>query len=148
MQIRTATLKDKSEWCRMRNILWTDSSSKHLEEIERYFSKDKTNNEQVFVLDRSNNKLGGFLELGVRNYAEGSKANEVPYVEGWYIDSDLRSCGYGKQLIYTAEKWAKKNGFSELASDAELNNSIGIAVHKALGFKEAERLVCFIKKLT
>ena len=45
------------------------------------------------------------------------------------------------------EMWAIEKGFDELASDAVLENSDSIAAHKALGFEEAERIVCFIKKL-
>lgn len=72
---------------------------------------------------------------------------KIPYVEGWYLDTGLRSSGYGKQLMAAAETWAKENGFDELAGDAELEDSGGIAAHKALGFKEVGQIVCFIKKL-
>ena len=91
--------------------------------------------------------MGGFLELNVRNYAEGSRANRVPYIEGWFVTADLRGRGHGKQLIETAEQWALKNGYNELASDAELENEASIAAHKALGFTEVDRVVCFIKQL-
>lgn len=83
----------------------------------------------------------------MRNYAEGSKHLKVPYVEGWYVDSDLRNCGYGKQLIQIAENWAIENDFNELASDSESENFNSIAAHKALGFKEVEKIICFIKYL-
>ena len=69
------------------------------------------------------------------------------YAEGWYVNLDLRNCGYGKQLIKIAENWAIENGFKELASDAEIENFDSIAAHKALGFKEVEQIVCFIKQL-
>ena len=45
------------------------------------------------------------------------------------------------------ERWAIKNGINELSTDAEVENLGRIAVYKALGFNEVERLVCFIKKL-
>ena len=47
-----------------------------------------------------------------------------------------------------AEEWAINNGFNELASDAELENLSSLAAHKALGFQEVERIVCFIKRIT
>ena len=147
MNIRKVNLTDKSEWARMRNSLWPGSLKEHLEEIDKYFSNDEICIVEVFVLESSIGKLGGFIEVNIRNYAEGSKSTKVPYIEGWYIDKDLRGGGHGKQLIKQAEKWVIDHGFHELASDCELENANSINAHKALGFKEVERNVCFIKKL-
>jgi aminoglycoside 6'-N-acetyltransferase I len=148
VKVRTIDVNDRKEWARMRNPLWSDSIAGHLNEIERYFAQAEIHGEEkVFVLARDNDKLGGFIELKVRNYAEGSQSAQVPYVEGWYVDRDLRGYGYGRQLIEIAEIWAQENGFEELASDAELGNVASITAHKALGFKEVERIVCFLKKL-
>ncbi len=46
-----------------------------------------------------------------------------------------------------AEKWALENGFSELASDTALENTMSFEIRGKLGFVETERVVCFIKKL-
>lgn len=148
MKVRKVNFNDRQEWTRMRNLLWNSSEEEHLEEIEQYFANNSTNIVNVLVLDRNNGKLGGFIELNIRNYAEGSELGAIPYIEGWYIDSDIRNTGYGRQLIAIAEDWAIENGFNELASDAELENLTSIAAHKALGFQEVERIVCFIKKLS
>lgn len=148
MKIRKAEPEDRDDWAIMRNLLWHSSLEAHLEDIDRYFAHNSANITNVLVLEKDNGKLGGFIELNIRNYAEGSKSEQVPYVEGWYIDRDLRNNGYGKQLMAMAEKWAIKNGFEELASDTELKNLNGIAAHQALNFQEVDRIVCFIKKLT
>ena len=148
MNIRKVNLNDRNEWARMRQSLWNSSLEQHLEEIDLYFANNARNIVNVLVLERTNSKLGGFIELNIRNYAEGSNSGQVAYVEGWYIDRDLRNQGYGRQLIAMAEKWAVHNGFNELASDSELENSSSLAIHKALGFQEVERIVCFIKQLT
>ena len=147
MDIRKVNVTDIDEWVRMRNSLWHSCIEEHLSDIEQYFLGNAVNITEMFVLERNNGKLGGFIELNIRNYAEGSKATTVPYVEGWYIDRDLRGKGYGKQLIEVAAKWAKENSFYELASDGELRNLDSIAAHKAFGFEEVARIVCFVKKL-
>lgn len=131
----------------MREALWPGSLEEHQEEIDRYFSNDRRGLVEVFVLERDSGGLGGFIELNLRNWAEGSLADQVPYIEGWYVDPDLRGQGCGKELVEAAERWAVENGFDELASDAELENTSSIAAHKALGFEEVEKLVCFIKIL-
>ena len=147
MKVRKARRSDRSEWARMRNTLWQSCKDEHLQEIDLYFSSNATYIVEVLVLERDNGNLGGFIELNIRNYAEGSKLTKIPYIEGWYVDRDLRDRGYGKKLMVMAEKWAIENGFCELASDTELENLDSVAIHKALGFQEIERIVCFLKKL-
>jgi aminoglycoside 6'-N-acetyltransferase I len=147
MNIREVKMTDKSEWARMRDSLWPGSPSEHPEEIDRFFSNDHQHMVQAYVLERNSGKLGGFIELNVRNYAEGTASSKVPYIEGWYVDEDLRGRGYGKKLLATAEAWALERGFDEVASDTDPANKTSIAVHEALGFKEVDRKVCFLKKL-
>jgi len=147
MKVRKAVVNDRVEWARMRNELWPGTIDEHLEEIDRFFFRRAESMEEVFVLDREFGRLGGFIELRIRNYAEGSTAEKIPYLEGWFIDEDLRNQGHGKELISIAETWARENNFSELASDTEITNLTSIAVHQSLGFEEVERIVCFLKKL-
>ena len=85
--------------------------------------------------------------MGTRPYADGCDSAPVAYVEAWYVDVDLRRTGWGGRLIAAAEAWARAQGFRELGSDALIDNEVSIRAHKALGFTEHERLVCFGKKL-
>ncbi|MBT3785926.1 GNAT family N-acetyltransferase [bacterium] len=147
MRVRKIHTGDEKEWVRLRNSLWPDSLQVHLFDVTSFFCGKAIDVVEVLVLERSAGILAGFLELNIRNYAEGSKNSTVPYIEGWYVDEDLRSQGFGKLLMEAAEEWAKENGFNELASDAELENTGSIAAHTALGFEEVERKVCFLKRL-
>ena len=147
MVIRPLSQGDRGEWARLRQALWPDDLAAHLQMVDRWLAGDPTDVVAVFGLDRQNGQLGGFVELNIRNYAEGSEATQVPYVEGWYVDPDLRGQGYGKQLMQAAERWAIAQGFGELASDTEIDNEHSIAAHWALGFEETDRIVCFLKKL-
>ena len=147
MNVREAIKEDIQEWLRMRTELWPDTNDQHLSEIETYFNDKAGNAVQVYVIENRDRNLIGFIELFVRNYAEGSVSRKVPYIEGWYIDSKFQNRGYGKLLEQKAEQWAKAHGYSELASDANIDNHQSIAIHKKLGFKETGRNVCFLKKL-
>jgi aminoglycoside 6'-N-acetyltransferase I len=100
----------------------------------------------VFVVERSDETVGGFLELSVRNYAEGC-TGPTPYIESWFVDEDLRRSGAGRALMDAAEQWAREHGYSEIASDALLDNETSHAAHQALGFEEVERSVHFRKAL-
>jgi aminoglycoside 6'-N-acetyltransferase I len=100
-----------------------------------------------FVIDRGDGRLGGYVEVGTRPYAEGCDTSPVAYVEAWYVEADLRRRGWGGKLFAAVEDWARAKGHSELASDSLLENHVSIAAHKSLGFSEVERQVCFAKKL-
>ena len=101
----------------------------------------------VIVADRGDGSLAGFVEIGSRNYAEGCETTPVAYLEGWYVDSDVRRTGLGTNLLKAAESWALAHGFSEIASDTELDNDVSLQAHTRLGFEEVERQICFKKRL-
>jgi len=101
----------------------------------------------VFVTARPGGGLGGFLEAGTRKYAEGGESSPVGYIEGWYVDEDLRGQGIGAALVEAAEDWARSQGLTEMASDTWLENDVSIQAHLKMGYEEAERLVHFVKRL-
>ncbi len=143
--VRRIQSDDWTEWLRMRIALWPDDTpDEHRADIEEIFSDPK---QPVFVVVRSNGKLGGFLEAGTRKYAEGCKSSPVGYIEGWYVDEDLRGQGIGKALVQAAEAWARSQGLTEMASDTWLDNEDSIQAHLKLGYAEVERAVHFAKKL-
>lgn len=147
MKIRPCLPDDSSAWLQLRNELWPDDPEDNEREIEAYFVGNALACDQVYVAEAGAGEIAGFIELSVRNYAEGSDNHRVPYVEGWFVAEAYRGQGVGKLLLQSAETWARELGYSELASDAEIDNSGSIAVHKALGFDEVERIVCFLKQL-
>ena len=129
----------------MRAELWPGD---HTAEVEQHLRDGGTPLlTLVLVADRGDGKLCGFVEIGLRPYAEGCESTPVPFIEGWYVDPDVRGSGVGRALIRAAEAWARANGYREIASDVELDNDASIAAHNALGFEEADRLVCFRKDL-
>ena len=101
----------------------------------------------VLVVDRGDGALAGFVEIGSRNYADGCDSTPVAYLEGWYVDPDVRRTGLGASIVTSAERWAVRNGFSEMASDTELDNEVSLKAHLASGFEEVERQICFRKRL-
>ena len=150
MRIREIQAADRAEWLRLLMDLYAGSEQlDHVPSIDAFFagvSSQRLLPSVVFVCERSGSGLCGFLELSVRNYAEEC-TGATPYVESWYVDPDLRRAGIGRQLIDTAERWALGKGYTELASDAELSNTLSHDAHKAVGFSEVERIVVFRKEL-
>ncbi|MEW7993700.1 MAG: GNAT family N-acetyltransferase [gamma proteobacterium symbiont of Clathrolucina costata] len=146
MAIREIKKSDLKQWSKMRTSLWPNTQDNHLSEINEYFSGESIDIDQVYVAVFDQQAVG-FIELNLRNFAEGSRHPLVPYVEAWYVEPEHRGMGYGKALMRQAEEWALAQGCTELASDTEITNHQSIAMHRYLGFEETERIVCFLKKL-
>ena len=146
MVIREANEEDTEHWSEMRTALWPETNDSHVSEIKEYFEGSSIDVIQVYVAEVGV-EIVGFMELNIRNFAEGSRKPKLPYVEAWYIKPAYQGQGYGKRLIQQAEKWAVSQGYSELASDTEIDNHQSIAIHGNLGFTETERIVCFLKRL-
>jgi aminoglycoside 6'-N-acetyltransferase I len=144
--IRPARLGDAAEWARMRRALWPDDVDAD-DEVAEYFRHPPADC-AVFVCERPEGDLAGFIEMGLRDYAEGCATSPVAYVEGWYVDPDARGRGLGRALMRAGEDWARARGLTEMASDALLFNMASAAAHRALGFVEVERIVCFRRDLS
>lgn len=137
---------DYPEWLRMRHTLWPDCpEERHLLEMQGL--RTESGQSAVFVVDRGDGALSGFIEVSVRTQVDGAHSERTAYVEGWYVDQDLRSQGLGRQLMEAAEAWAIARGHTEIASDAEIDNLDSIQAHQALGFSETFRVVQFIKRI-
>ncbi len=147
MNIRLVNEDDKDIWCKFRSELWPESSDDHALEIADYFEGNSIDIDVVFVAETATGDQVGFLELNLRDYAEGSRCSPIPYIEAWYVTKPYRGKGVGKSLIQAAEEWSIENGYSEMASDTTLDNLASIQAHNKLGYKEVERIVCFVKPL-
>jgi aminoglycoside 6'-N-acetyltransferase I len=147
MVIRPATRNDTDEWLRMRSELWPDCPrTEHISEINGYFVEQ--DDIAVFVAERGDGRLAGFVELSLRSTAESCSSHPVGYIEGWYVDPDARRSGRGRALVQAGEQWAAERGCTEMASDTELDNTVSQLAHGRLGYAEVERLVHFRKSLT
>lgn len=122
----------------MMRALWPDASDADLDGVT------------VLVWEREEHAargLGGFVSFSLRDWAEGCESTPVPYVEGWWVAPELRGTGVGRALIAAVEAWCVANGYTELASDVEVENTGSLQAHAALGFEPTVRLQYFRKRL-
>ena len=146
MLIRHATHSDRTEWLRLRAALWPACPLEdHHGEMQDQLADPARC--AVLVVEREAGTLGGFLEASLRAYADGCRTSPVGYIEGWYVDADLRQQGLGGKLVEAAEQWAIQRGCREMASDCELDNDVSFRAHLALGYEEVDRAIQFRKTL-
>ena len=145
MEARPVRPKERAEWLRLRRALWPDADPDELSrEMEQLLHSRR---HSTFVVTRPDGGLAGVLEASLRDVAEGCSTTPVGYVEGWYVDPDVRRRGIGRRLMAVAEAWARSQGCREIASDSILDNVAGHAAHRAIGYVEVERAVHFRKAL-
>lgn len=116
----------------------------HRHEMKEMLSDSR--NQPVWVAGAANGELVGFLEASVRNHAEGVGREAVGYLEGWYVKPEFRRRGVGRALVTAAEDWARRRGFTHMGSDTELDNEASLKSHLAMGYREVERGINFIKR--
>ncbi|HEY5615298.1 MAG TPA: GNAT family N-acetyltransferase, partial [Bacteroidota bacterium] len=99
MPIRPFQQNDRPEILRMRRTLWPDCGD-DMHEFEMLQGQlAKPDAYAVFVFARENGSLGGFIEMSIRDRVDGSFSERVGYIEGWYVDPDLRGKGIGRRLV-------------------------------------------------
>ena len=90
----------------------------------------------------------GFAQCQLRrDYVEGTESTPVGYLEGIFVAETYRRRGVARDLLAACEGWAGERGCAEFASDCELTNTESLLFHLKLGFLEANRIICFTKKL-
>jgi aminoglycoside 6'-N-acetyltransferase I len=145
VDVRSVGPEDRAEWLRMRKTLWDDCpDEQQLREMEESLG---SGTEDVFIVERPGGGLCGFLEAALRSRADGCDSTPVGYIEGWYVDEDMRRQGVGRALVEAAEAWTRSRECRQMASDAELWNEVSHHAHGALGYEETARLVLFRKDL-
>jgi len=131
----------------LRLLRWPSPAGEHAGEIEAFFNANRKDPAEVLLACDESGRPIGFAELSIRPYAEGCYSGRVAYLEGWYVEPDLRGRGAGAALMRAAEEWGRSQGCTEMASATEIENSASAAAHRSLGFAETGRIICFRKSL-
>ena len=125
--------------------LWPDHSP---EEMAREAAVLTEKNDAVFFLKWEEKQAVGFAQCQLRyDYVEGCESSPVGYLEGIYVAQTHRMRGIARELLNACENWAKEKGCREFASDCTLDNTQSRNFHMRAGFEEANRIVCFVKRV-
>ncbi len=145
MRIRPFHESDFNDWLRLSAALFPEHTPAELAPWMRQFRTREDG--EVFIACRDDGTICGFVEVAARPYADGCDTSPVGFIEAWFVDPDMRRAGVGRALLDAAEDWARKRGYSEMASDALLDNTISHRAHEGAGYIEVERAVRYRKPL-
>ena len=148
MTIRIASHSDIQGWVELRVQLWDDTSlDQHRAEAEAMLAKPL--DECIVYLDVvGGGRIRAFAEATLRHdHVNGCETSPVAFLEGIYVSPEDQGAGIGRTLLSSVQSWACQRGCSELASDADIDNLVSHAFHKALGFEESDRVIYFRKVL-
>lgn len=143
--IRKAGIENIDDIANLAVLMWGELTLRELtDELADKISKEDVQ----FFLKYDGDVPVGFAQCQLRyDYVEGTSSSPVGYLEGIFVKEGYRRKGYAKELLSECEKWAKEKGRKEFASDCETDNDSSFRFHTALGFDEANRIICFTKKL-
>ena len=111
------------------------------------FLSDPSRFAQFISIDEKGHPTG-LAEASIRHdYVNGASTSPVAFLEGIYVEPKARQMGLARALIEAVSAWAVNQGISELASDANVSNTLSHTMHMALGFEETERVVFFRKNI-
>ena len=145
MEIRKAGIPEISQVATLSLKLWPDHT---LDDMIAEFDLFAQRNDAALFLAYDGEKAIGFAQCQLRHdYVEGTHSSPGGYLEGIYVREADRKLGFAGQLMKACEDWARTEGCTEFASDCETHNDESLAFHLKLGFKEANRIICFAKKL-
>lgn len=143
--VRKANMQDIQTLTELTLMLWPDNSAEEMrDEVEALIAKE----DAAFFIAYEVERPIGFAQCQLRHdYVEGTESSPVGYLEGIYVVEGFRKCGIAKALLAACEDWVKEKGCTEFASDCELGNTQRLQFHLHMGFGEANRIICFTKKL-
>lgn len=145
MEIRIAGREHLHGIIDLALLLWPDNVREELAiELEKALNDEGS----AMLLATEGTTPLGFAHCQIRSdYVEGTRSSPAGYLEGIYVVEGHRHEGIAGKLLEACEDWARSKGITELASDCELSNETSIAFHERTGFREANRLVCFVKDI-
>ena len=143
--VKKAEAADADKLAGLAVLMWNTST---VQELTREFLEVMEQGKGQFFLKYDHGMPVGFAQCALRyDYVEGTDTSPVGYLEGVFVQEAYRRKGYAKELLSECEKWAKGKGCWEFASDCEATNGDSFRFHMAVGFGEANRIICFTKKL-
>lgn len=121
---------------------WVTDRDAEWDSMRQWFTRKDA---ATFVaVDRAQpDRVVGYADVGERSIVDGCESSPAAYLEAWYVRDEWRNRGIGEALIQACAGWARESGYTEMGSDALLENTQSHRLHKKFGFVETDRVVQF-----
>lgn len=147
-RVRTLTRSGRAVRIALRRELWPEHSREYLEQDADALLRSRKRHPlwrasmgtTVLLAELRSGPVVGFREAGRRPFADGCRTSPVGNLEAYDVRPEHRRSRIGRALVRAAEEWAREHGGTERASDTEVLN---VPSHRALGYREVDRLVHF-----
>lgn len=148
VRFETLSSANFEAWSRFRQALWeAHDDARDRADFDRYGPLHEEGRAVSFLAVDDDAGYVGLVDAELRrDYVEGTTSSPVWYVEGIYVAPEARSRGVGAGLIGCIEDLARSQGYREIASDCELDDTDSERFHKAVGFREALRTINLVKR--
>lgn len=145
MTIKQATRADLAEATRLALLLWPGHEP---EELSADLAPLLDRPDAAIFLCETDGHAVGYAQCQLRrDYVEGCETSPVGYLEGVFVEEGHRRRGAASALLEACQDWARAHGCREFASDCELDNADSLRFHLGVGFEEANRIICFTRRL-
>lgn len=115
------------------NIPGTTYFDPELDHLSDYYNSNSQKRAYFVAVGADGQIVGGvgIAEFdGIENCAELQKL---------YLDDSVKGKGYGKELMKTAEAWARSAGYEKLYLETHTNLSAALNLYEKTGFKRIEK---------
>ena len=137
------TKENELRWAELCVALWPEHTVEDM--LRERSGGGLLQNEFLYM---SGGEAAAFLSLSLRHdYVEGTDSSPVGYLEGIYVKPEMQGKGVGRELTEFAKAWSRERGCSALASDCELYNEESRMFHEKVGFREENRIICYVMDL-
>lgn len=144
MMIKRAENAEAADLAGLAAEMWAHPIS----ELTDMFSDLITREDAACFIAYQDHLPVGFAQCQLRHdYVEGTETSPVGYLEGIFVREEFRRSGWATRLLDECQNWAKNKGCTEFASDCEIDNDDSLKFHLKMGFTEANRIICFTKRL-
>ena len=145
MRIEKATPAEVNAAVSLMMKLWPGhDAEERTEEMEQMIGSP----EAAIFLAWDEEQAVGYAQCQLRHdYVEGCDSSPGGYLEGVYVEEECRGNGVAAALLDACQQWSRSMGCTEFASDCELENEASLRFHLKNGFEEANRIICFVKRL-
>lgn len=148
MGVVKADIKNIDDWVKLTHMLFPDENYGEFKKTYMDYLNNIGKQREIGYLFQKDNKNVAFMNISIRNdYVNGCDTSPVVFIESIYVLPEYRKMGIARELIKTAEEFAKEKGILQIASDCLIDNIDSELFHKSCGFKETERVIYFVKNV-